>query len=247
MKHLPGGHGGSPHARACLREQAEEIAGKLRRHQLAARTVQVKVRYGDFTTLTRQHSPIDPLTDSADLFRLGCWLLGREKLVHRPLRLLGLGVSGLLEVPASNLPSISTRTAGIVTAELRSCHEPVWKSFQESFAGHLFPGPQGGVDLACGDRRRPDLNLRPHSAPASLNLPASARRRIVLTNANHERDAHECSRQLGAEIWDRRTSNSRCPPFTDGAMPSETGPDGNPIPCPEERTGRRHFIVPTVP
>lgn len=87
-----------PTLRACLREQADEIAGKLRRHQLAARTVQVKVRYGDFTTLTRQHSPTDPLTESTDLYRLGCWLLAREKLVHRPLRLLGLGVSGLLEI-----------------------------------------------------------------------------------------------------------------------------------------------------
>lgn len=92
-----------PTLRACLREQADEIAGKLRRHQIAARTVQVKVRYGDFTTLTRQHSVADPLTDSADLYRLGCWLLARENLVHRPLRLLGLGVSGLVEVNAVQL------------------------------------------------------------------------------------------------------------------------------------------------
>lgn len=35
----------------------------------------------------------------------------------------------------------------------------------------------------------------------ALRIPASARRRIVLTNANHERDALECSRPLGAEIW----------------------------------------------
>ncbi|MBL9176227.1 MAG: hypothetical protein JNL10_21975 [Verrucomicrobiales bacterium] len=38
------------------------------------------------------------MTEGADLYRLGCWLLAREKLVHRPLRLLGLGVSGLLEI-----------------------------------------------------------------------------------------------------------------------------------------------------
>jgi hypothetical protein len=29
------------------------------------------------------------------LYRLACWLLARHQLVHRPLRLLGLGVSGL--------------------------------------------------------------------------------------------------------------------------------------------------------
>ncbi|MBN8249133.1 MAG: DNA polymerase IV [Verrucomicrobia bacterium] len=92
-----------PTLRACLREQADEIAGKLRRHQLAARTVQVKVRYGDFTTLTRQHSALDPLTEASDLYRMGCWLLARERLVHRPLRLLGLGVSNLLEIQGVQL------------------------------------------------------------------------------------------------------------------------------------------------
>ena len=42
--------------RACLREQSVEIAKKLERRRLAAHTVQVKVRYGDFSTLTRQIS-----------------------------------------------------------------------------------------------------------------------------------------------------------------------------------------------
>ena len=100
-----------PTLRRCLREQADEIAGKLQRRRLAARTVQVKVRYGDFTTLTRQISVEDPVTDARDLYRLGCWLLGRENLVHRPLRLLGLGASGLLEVRCVQLPLPFPKTA----------------------------------------------------------------------------------------------------------------------------------------
>jgi DNA polymerase-4 len=90
--------------RACLHEQAEDVARRLQRRRLAAHTVQVKVRYGDFTTLTRQVSFEEPLVESRDIFRLGCWLLAREKLVHRPLRLLGLGVSGLAEPGARQLP-----------------------------------------------------------------------------------------------------------------------------------------------
>jgi DNA polymerase IV len=92
-----------PTLRACLKEQAEEIAGKLTRHRLAAHTVQVKVRYGDFTTLTRQISVEEPLAESREIYRLGCWLLARERLVNRPLRLIGLGVSGLSEVHARQL------------------------------------------------------------------------------------------------------------------------------------------------
>jgi DNA polymerase-4 len=83
--------------RACLRAQAEDIAARLKRRRLGAHTVQVKVRYGDFTTLTRQMTVEDPLTEARDIYRLGCHLLGRDKLVSRPLRLLGLGVSGLRE------------------------------------------------------------------------------------------------------------------------------------------------------
>jgi DNA polymerase-4 len=86
-----------PTLRAVLREQAAEVAAKLQRHGLAAQTVQVKVRYGDFSTLTRQCSFDEPVSEARDLYRLACWLLARHRLVDRPLRLLGSGVSGLVE------------------------------------------------------------------------------------------------------------------------------------------------------
>jgi DNA polymerase-4 len=89
--------------RACLREQAGDIAATLKRRQLGAHTVQVKVRYGDFTTLTRQITMEEPLTEATEIYRLGCHLLGREKLVSRPLRLLGLGVSSLREPAGQQL------------------------------------------------------------------------------------------------------------------------------------------------
>jgi DNA polymerase IV len=82
-----------------LLEQAEEISARLQRKQLAAQTVQVKLRYGDFTTLTRQITVEEPITDAKEIYRLACFLLAREKLVSRPLRLLGLGVSNL-DLPA---------------------------------------------------------------------------------------------------------------------------------------------------
>jgi DNA polymerase-4 len=83
--------------RRSLREQANDIAAKLKRKQLAARTVQVKVRYRNFSTVTRQISLQDPITDATHIYRLACYLLARDKLVSGPLRLLGTGVSGLTE------------------------------------------------------------------------------------------------------------------------------------------------------
>jgi DNA polymerase IV len=86
--------------RKSLREQALDVAARLKRKQLAAQTVQVKLRYGDFTTLTRQLTVEEPITDAEEIYRLACFLLAKERLVSRPLRLLGLGVSGL-DLPAS--------------------------------------------------------------------------------------------------------------------------------------------------
>jgi DNA polymerase IV len=83
--------------RACLRGQAQDLSARLKHRRLGAHTVQVKVRYSDFTTLTRQISVEEPLSEAGDIYRLGCFLLGRERLVSRPLRLLGLGVSHLRE------------------------------------------------------------------------------------------------------------------------------------------------------
>jgi DNA polymerase IV len=81
--------------RKSLRDQAADVAGTLRRRQLAAQTVQVKLRYGDFTTLTRQVTLEEPVVDAEEIYRLACFLLARDKLVNRPLRLLGLGLSNL--------------------------------------------------------------------------------------------------------------------------------------------------------
>jgi DNA polymerase-4 len=89
--------------RHCLREQAADLSERMKRRRLSAHTVQVKLRYGDFTTLTRQISVEESITEANDIYRLACFLLGREKLVSRPLRLLGLGVSNLREISGQQL------------------------------------------------------------------------------------------------------------------------------------------------
>ena len=83
--------------RPVLRELAEDIAGRLQRKQLGAHTLAVKVRYSDFTTLTRQMTVEDPVTEAAAIYRLGALLLRRDQLVNRPLRLLGLSATSLGE------------------------------------------------------------------------------------------------------------------------------------------------------
>ena len=85
-----------PILRAALKELAADVAQTLEGHGLGARTVQVKVRYSDFTTLTRQLRVEDPITRADEIYRLACFLLARDRLVRSPLRLIGIGVSTLV-------------------------------------------------------------------------------------------------------------------------------------------------------
>src|SRR3989442_6404436 len=86
-----------PALRKCLREQATDISAKLKRRGLAAKTVQVKIRYSDFTTLTRQITVEEPITEAEDIYRLGGFLFGKGKPVLRALRLGWICVRGLGE------------------------------------------------------------------------------------------------------------------------------------------------------
>lgn len=102
--------------RSTLRAQAAELAGELQEKQLAAKTITVTVRYGDFTRRSRQLTIEDPTAEASAIYRFGCHLLARHKLVNRPLRLIGLGVSHLtpprqqLQLPLEN-PRLTHATA----------------------------------------------------------------------------------------------------------------------------------------
>lgn len=91
-----------PILRAALKELALDVADTLRKNGVAALTVQVKVRYSDFTTLTRQVRLIEPVHQPEEIYRTACHLLARDRLVTQPLRLLGIGVSTLVG-PSSQL------------------------------------------------------------------------------------------------------------------------------------------------
>jgi len=81
--------------RQTLLELTEQVGARLRRTGKCARTVQIKVRMGDFTTFTRQRSPARPVDSDRDLWETALALFAREK-VTRPVRLIGFGVSNLI-------------------------------------------------------------------------------------------------------------------------------------------------------
>lgn len=81
-----------------LREHADRVAARMRRRGLVGRVVFIKIRYHDFTTATRRIT-IGKGTALAELiFRHGAELLRtRTEAGRLPVRLLGIGMSGLAE------------------------------------------------------------------------------------------------------------------------------------------------------
>ncbi len=90
--------------RAEIEQMAAEAAEWLERHGLFARTVTIKVRYADFTTTTRSHSATPGTRLRADLAARALDLLDRTEAGRRPVRLLGVSVHNLAEVPCEARP-----------------------------------------------------------------------------------------------------------------------------------------------
>jgi DNA polymerase-4 len=85
------------HLRAVLLDQTDQVARRLRRHGLLARTVNLKVRSGDFTTLTRSVT-LAAAVDRTDEFWTAAAGLFETWARRRPfaVRLIGIGVSSLV-------------------------------------------------------------------------------------------------------------------------------------------------------
>jgi DNA polymerase-4 len=81
-----------------IRREIAEMAGRtavwLERKDLLARTVTIKVRYSDFTTITRSHTA-PPTREGSELIDRAVKLLDRTDAGARPVRLLGVSVHNL--------------------------------------------------------------------------------------------------------------------------------------------------------
>ena len=79
--------------RAWLLELTEQVARRLRRHALRGRTVEIKVRFADFRTITRSRKLPEPTNSTNDLWETANELFNTQvPSDHLPVRLLGMGV-----------------------------------------------------------------------------------------------------------------------------------------------------------
>ncbi len=78
-----------------VREQAAEVARQLRKNNLAGTTIKLKLRWPDFTTLTRQMTLSQPTDQDQDISKVALDLMRAVRKSGQAVRLIGVGVSGL--------------------------------------------------------------------------------------------------------------------------------------------------------
>jgi DNA polymerase-4 len=75
---------------ATLLDLADSVAGRLRRHDLAARGIQLKLRYEGFDTITRQAILPRPTREGRPIYEAAVALLRRSRSASRAVRLIGV-------------------------------------------------------------------------------------------------------------------------------------------------------------
>jgi DNA polymerase-4 len=84
--------------RGVLLGQCEQVGRRLRKHERFAKTVTVKIRFGDFETVTRSATMPEPTDLNNEIWRAALGLFDAwAKAGYRPVRLIGIGVGHLSE------------------------------------------------------------------------------------------------------------------------------------------------------
>jgi DNA polymerase-4 len=91
---------------------ADAVAARMRRAGVAGRTVGLKVRYGDFVTLTRSRTSPGALCDGPPIAAIAAALLDAVD-VSPGVRLLGVGVSNLSALGAESAQQMRLDLGGV--------------------------------------------------------------------------------------------------------------------------------------
>jgi DNA polymerase-4 len=78
-----------------LRSLSDQVGRRLRKAVLAGATVQIKLRWADFTTITRQKTLPSPTNLDKEIFETAAELFRENWPRGEPVRLIGVGVSSL--------------------------------------------------------------------------------------------------------------------------------------------------------
>jgi DNA polymerase IV len=116
-------------ARRGLLALAHRVARRMRKEEVAGRTVTLKVKYSDFTQITRSAMLPESTDDAPEIYSAACALLEKTAVGKRPVRLLGISISHLSADSEHQLPLFSLPGRSLKKGKLNTALDSIQEKF----------------------------------------------------------------------------------------------------------------------
>jgi DNA polymerase-4 len=115
-----------------LRELSESVGKRLRSHQLLGVTVKIKIRWPNFTTISRQARLASCIDQDEEIFLTASYLFEGAWKKGQPVRLLGVGLSGLQKnIRQLNLWETQTQVSSSKNKQLQTAIDELRERYGE--------------------------------------------------------------------------------------------------------------------
>ncbi|MBW2000318.1 MAG: DNA polymerase IV [Deltaproteobacteria bacterium] len=110
---------------------AYRVARRARKNGLTGRTITLKVKYWDFTQVTRSETIPEPTDDGSEIYSVACSLLQKTEMGERPVRLLGISLSQIEQGGGEQLPLFPERGGHLRRKDLNKALDSLFEKFGE--------------------------------------------------------------------------------------------------------------------
>ncbi len=115
---------------------AGKVARRMRKDSLQGKTVTLKVKYKDFTSITRSATLPASTDDALEIYRALLNLLNKTEVGRRPVRLLGVSLSQLLDVGMQSQMSLFSEDEGFQKKKnLNAALDSITEKFGDQIIG----------------------------------------------------------------------------------------------------------------
>jgi len=112
-----------------LLSQAHRVAHRMRQEQVRGETVTLKVKYSDFTRITRSATLSEATDDASVIYSTACALLDKTAVGKRPVRLLGISISNLSTDSESQLSLFREGKSPLKRSKLNTALDSIQEKF----------------------------------------------------------------------------------------------------------------------
>ena len=116
-------------ARKELLALAHKVAHRMRKEEVTGKTVTLKVKYSDFTLITRSTTLAESTDDASVIYSTVCTLLEKTAVGKRPVRLLGISISNLCTESESQLSLFLGDKGPVKKSKLNTAMDSIQEKF----------------------------------------------------------------------------------------------------------------------